>query len=264
MSPDPIRDRQLRLQGKTALITGASRGIGAAVARAFAREGAYVAALYYPSDTMRQLAESVVAGIRESGGEACAVAADVTRNDSVMAAVDEVVRKAGDIQILVNNAADQSRKPWLEITEDDWDRMLDVNVKGAWRCARAVYPCMRRLGRGKIIMVSSNTVQHGWPKSLHYVTSKAALVGFTRSLSRQLGSERICVNCIMPGAIVTEHELEMASDRAATDERIIRLQAVQRRGDPEDLNGLFVHLAAEESDFLTGQTIVIDGGWTYA
>src|SRR6185437_14055288 len=101
-------------------------------------------------------------------------------------------------------------------------------------------------------------------KSLHYVTSKAALVGFTRSLSRQVGGERICVNCVMPGAIVTEHELETASDRANTDERIIPLQAVQRRGDPEDLNGLFVHLAAEESDFLTGQTIVIDGGWTYA
>lgn len=253
-----------RLDGKVALITGASRGIGAATARAFSREGAYVAILAYPSDEMRQLADAVVAEIHGSGGRACAVPADVTKNDEVLAAVDAIVRQAGDIEILVNNAADQSRKPWLDITEADWDRMLDVNLKGTWRCVRAVYPCMQRIGRGKIITTSSNTVQHGWPKSLHYVSSKAALVGFTRSLSRQLGSERICVNCVMPGAILTEHELAVATDQAAVAERMAALQAVPRRGMPEDLSGLIVYLAAEESDFLTGQTIVIDGGWTYA
>jgi 3-oxoacyl-[acyl-carrier protein] reductase len=257
-------DRPPRLQGKTAIISGASRGIGAAVARAFASEGARIGLLHYPSAAMRELAEGVVTTIRKQGGDAWAVAVDVTSADSVAAGVDEVVHKVGDVEIFVSNAADQSRKPWLEITEADWDRMLDVNIKGAWRCVRAVYPCMRRLGRGKIIIVSSNTVQHGWPNSLHYVSSKAALVGFTRSLSRQVGPDGICVNCVMPGAILTEHELEMGADQTALAQRMAQLQAIPRRGRPDDLGGLFVHLAAPESDFLTGQTVVIDGGWTYA
>jgi 3-oxoacyl-[acyl-carrier protein] reductase len=151
----------------------------------------------------------------------------------------------------------------MEVEEADWDRMMAVNLKGTWLCCKAVYPGMVRLGGGRIIILSSNTVRHGWPLSIHYVASKAGLVGFARSLSRQVGQHNITVNTVLPGAIRTEYELENPSPPERQAE-LMRLQALPRRGVSEDVAGALLFLASEEGSFVTGQALVVDGGWTHS
>jgi 3-oxoacyl-[acyl-carrier protein] reductase len=260
MPPQPIVGG---LEGEVALVTGGWRGLGAAACRAFADQGALVAVNYPPgSAPARQGAVSLVDELRAAGAGAMAVEADVSDRKAVLSMVDLVASELGSVGILVANAAATARLAWTSIDEDEWDRVMRVNVSGTLFCAQAVYPAMRDRGRGKIITVSSVMVELGSANALHYVTSKAALVGLTRSLAREVGREGICVNCVMPGAIRTEQEEEMFPGEA---ERTARQQAVRqsvpRRGLAEDLAGAFVYLASPASDFVTGQVLVVDGGW---
>jgi 3-oxoacyl-[acyl-carrier protein] reductase len=178
--------------------------------------------------------------------------------------VKSVEAELGPIDILVLNAAALTRIDWMEIDEREWHRVMDVNVTGALLCSQAVYPAMRRAGHGKIITVSSVMFELGAERALHYVTSKAALIGFTRSLAREVGRFGICVNCVMPGAIKTESEEELYPDKSEliAQEQSLK-QSIPRRGIPEDLVGAFVYLGSPESDFVTGQVLVVDGGWVY-
>jgi 3-oxoacyl-[acyl-carrier protein] reductase len=251
----------MRLAGRVALITGASRGIGAAVAEGFAAEGAAVALNYLDIDRMRQLAEDRAAEIVGKGGRAVAVAADVSDPDEVAAMVATVRERLGPVDILVANAAASAKLPWDALTLDAWERVLAVNLTGTFLCARAVWPDMRSRGYGKIITVSSVMSELGLAGSLHYVTSKAGLLGFTRALAREVGPAGVRVNSVMPGAIRTEHEIETCADPEALALRAAERQSLPRRGLPEDLVGAFVFLAAEESDFITGQVLSVDGGW---
>jgi 3-oxoacyl-[acyl-carrier protein] reductase len=205
-----------------------------------------------------------VESITNGGGEAIAIRADVSLEEEVGLMVDETVKVFGGIDILVNNAAIDPRKLWYEISVKEWDMVMANNVRSQFICAKAVYPHMRKQKYGKIINVSSVTFFMGKTGYVHYVASKGAIIGFTRSLAREVGSDNITVNCITPGAVLTETEIEKVGSAAAQEEvgkTLLQLQAIPRRELADDIVGAFVFLASSDSDFTTGQTLNVDGGW---
>lgn len=250
----------MKLAGKTAIVTGAARSIGAAVAKRYAAEGAKVV---INDISHSEYAHQVVEEIKSRGGEAFFHQADVSREDEVQRMVKETAQRYGKIDILVNNAAIDPRKTWHEITGDDWDYVMGVNAKSQFLCAKAVFPYMKANNYGKIVNVSSVTFFTGQTNFLHYVTSKGAIIGFTRALAREVGQHRISVNCITPGAVQTETEVEKvgADGLVGIDEILAAKQSFSRRMNSADLEGAFVFLASPDSDFITGQTLNVDGGW---
>lgn len=252
-----------RLDGKVAFISGASWGIGAAVAKAYALEGASVVVSSYPEQQMEERADEVVKSITDSGGRAIRISADVTSREQIDQVVSEARDAFGDIDILVANAAYANRLPWHQISVEQWDRTLEVNVRGAFLCAQACYEGMLRKGGGSIIAVTSVTVNLGMAGMLDYVTSKAGLIGFTRALAREVGKEGIRVNAVMPGAIRTEQEVALGFDEDELIELSAERQCIPRRGFAEDLAGTFVYLASNDSSFVSGQVITVDGGWIH-
>lgn len=252
-----------QLTDRTALITGGSRGIGAAVARRYALEGARVVVNHHPESQMSRLALELVDELRSAGHDSLSVPADISDPAQVDEMMDTIHGSYGDVDILVANAAVFPHGPWADLSVEDWDRTFDVNVRGAFLCARAAHPGMLRRGGGSIITVSSVTVHLGSTDKLAYVATKGALIGFTRALAREIGQDGIRVNCVMPGAIKTEHELDMAYDREALEASAAEFQSIPRRGLADDLAGTFVYLASEDSAFVTGQVVAVDGGWVH-
>ncbi len=243
----------MRLSGKVAIVTGGARHIGAAYARRLAAEGAAVVI----ADILD--GEPVANEIRTNGGKALAVKADVSNENDTRNMTEESVKAFGRIDILVNNAAifiNIQRHPFYEISAEEWDRVSAVNIKGPFLCAKAVFSQMKQQRSGKIINISSSTAYWGTPMFLHYVASKAALVGMTRSLAREVGEFGICVNAIAPGLV--EHEGQNAPK--ALSELQLKERSIKRLQTPDDLMGTLVFLASSDSDFMTGQTIVVDGG----
>lgn len=253
-----------RLEGRVALVTGASRGIGAAVAERFADEGAAVALGHYPDDEMGSLAEAVARRIRAGGGAAITVGADVTDETAVTAMVRDVAASLGDVDVLVTNAGGGDRRAWHEITGETWDRVLAVNLRSTFLCAKAAYDGMRRKNGGAIVTVSSVMAHLGMPGSLPYVSAKAGIIGLTRGLAREVGAEGIRVNCVMPGGIRTEQEEEtFAGQEEELLAKMVKVQCLPRRGYAQDLAGTFVYLASDDSAFVTGQVVPVDGGWVH-
>lgn len=251
----------MKLQGKAALVTGGSRGIGKAVCLAYAKEGAKVAVNYVSSEAE---AAQVVETIRAEGGEAAAFQADVSDESQVNAMVASIGQLWGGVDILVNNAGYYPRAPWHEITGEQWDRVLAVNLKSCFLTAKAVFPHMKARGYGKIVNVSSVTFFSGQANFPHYVSSKGGIIGFTRALAREVGEHGITVNCLSPGAVLTEQELAdfpSEGERRETAEFLAKAQCLPRRELPSDVTGTFVFLASPDSDFMTGQTVNVDGGW---
>jgi 3-oxoacyl-[acyl-carrier protein] reductase len=250
----------LRLEGKVAIITGASRSIGAVIAKRYAHEGAKVVVNFRSNP---ELAQQVVNEIQEQGGEAFAFYADVSQEEDIRLMMEETVKRYGAVDILVNNAAMDPRKAWNEITAEDWDYIMGVNVRSQFLCAKAVFPLMKAQNYGKIINVSSVTFFTGQKGFLHYVASKGAIIGFTRALAREVGENNITVNCITPGAVYTETEAEKVGLEAsnAVGDVLAELQCFSRREMAADLEGAFLFLATADSDFITGQTLNVDGGW---
>lgn len=243
-----------------ALVTGASRGIGAAVARRLARDGMAVAVNSHPDAEMTALATRVIEQIREAGGDAMLVCADVSDPADVDRMVAECEHELGPVSALVLNAAATSGTPWDELPLEEWDRIMRVNLRGAFLCARRAFRTAPPYG-GAIVTVSSVLALTGAPNSLPYVTTKAGLIGFTRSLARELGPSEVRVNCVLPGAIRTEAELETYPDRDEADAQVLARQVIGRRGKAEDIANVVSFLVGPDSGFVTGQTVCADGGW---
>lgn len=243
----------MRLEGKVAIVTGAARHIGALYAKRLAAEGARVVI----ADILD--GERVVREIASAGGDAMALKIDVSKEEDTLRMAEKTVDKFGRIDILVNNAAiflGIKRRPFYEISAEEWDRVSAVNIKGPFLCAKAVFPQMKKQLSGKIINISSTTALQGTPLFLHYVASKAAVIGITRALARELGEYGICVNAIAPGLI---HHEGMNAPKEFTEFQL-KARSIQRLEAPEDLIGATIYLASPDSDFVTGQTIVVDGG----
>ncbi|RJR46250.1 MAG: 3-oxoacyl-ACP reductase FabG [Desulfobacteraceae bacterium] len=248
----------MRLGGKVAIVTGAAQGLGKAYAMRLAEEGAQIVA----ADILD--ASAVANEIISNGGKAIAVRTDVTNEKDTKEMARECIERFQRIHILVNNAAlfvALNKKPFFEISGEEWDRVLGVNLKGAFLCCKAVYPYMKQQGKGKIINVSSSTVFMGSPGFVHYVTSKGGIIAFTRSLARELGDAGISVNAVAPGLTVSDG---VQGNPTMYPEEALRLAAAgrcfKRNELPGDLTGTIVFLCSDESDFITGQTIVVDGG----
>jgi 3-oxoacyl-[acyl-carrier protein] reductase len=249
-----------RLTGRTALITGASRGIGAAVARAFATEGANVVLAHEPTPAMAALAEQLAEELRSTGAQAVAVEGDLADPTGPAEVVAGARAAFGQVNILVANAAASGRSPYQDISVAQWDLVHAVNTRGTWLLARAVRDDLIAT-RGCIINLTSVMVRTGQPWAVHYTASKAAILGMTRALARELGPHYVRVNAVMPGAIRTENEVELEGDPAVVAAEILPLQSIPRRGLAEDLTGAFVFLASDDASFITGQVINVDGGW---
>ena len=248
----------MRLKDKVIIVTGGGIGIGRAYATGLAREGARVVV----TDIQEEEAKKVACEIKQGGGEALALPVDVTSAEKTQAMADKTLQKYGRIDVLVNNAGLYSaikKKPFSEITAEEWDRVMAVNLKGLFLCVQAVYPAMKEQGKGKIINISSGTALGGTPFFLHYVTSKAGVIGFTRALARELGPDNICVNAITPGLTISSPQQEgVLTPEQLQDRR--RRRAFQRDQYPQDLVGTMIFLCSADSDFITGQTINVDGG----
>ncbi|MBN9002304.1 MAG: SDR family oxidoreductase, partial [Rhizobiales bacterium] len=239
------------------IVTGGARGIGATYASVLAANGATVVAcdVLPPDETVET--------IRKAGGEALGAVCDVTDSDAVEAFVRNIESNHGRIDILVNNAAifaNLALKPFIEIDDAEWDRVMAVNVRGSFACAKAVVPTMRRQSYGKIINIASGTVFKGAPLMLHYVASKGAIVAMTRSLARELGDAGVRVNCLAPGVTMSEGVVANNAWAGPIVANNIASRCLKREATPDDLTGALIFLASPESDFITGQTIVVDGG----
>ena len=249
------------LDGKVGIITGAAQGIGRAYALGCAAAGARIVV----ADV--QDGAATVAAVRAAGGEAVALRCDVSAPGDADAVVAETTARYGGLDFLVNNAAIYAGlRPgrFTDIDVDEWDRVMAVNVRGVFLCCRAAAPVMVGQRRGSIVNVSSGTVHMGVTGLLHYVTSKSALIGMTRSLARELGPRGVRVNALTPGLIGTEASAGILGglDGEVTA-AIVGSQAMARLEQPDDLVGTVVFLASDASSFMTGQTINVDGGWAH-
>ena len=243
-----------KLAGRVALVTGASRGIGAAIAGAFGREGAMVAVNYHRSEAR---AAEVVATIQAAGSQAIAVRADVSDGAAVRAMVERTVAAFGPVDVLVNNAGILNALPLDQMSEDVWDEMMATNLRSVFLCARAVLPAMLARGRGKIINVTSQVGQKGMPNHVHYAAAKAGVIGFTRALAREVGPRGVHVNAIAPGPIETEL-IGPITEEFRREKTVIF--ALRRLGLPDEVAPTAVFLASDDSNFYAGQTLCPNGG----
>jgi NAD(P)-dependent dehydrogenase (short-subunit alcohol dehydrogenase family) len=243
------------LSGKVAIVTGGAQGLGESYARALGAEGAAVAIFDLQIEKAKGVAGELTA--------AMALAVDVSDRSAVAAAVGRVKAELGRIDILVNNAAfastpESRTKPWYELPQADWERVLGVNLGGCFYCCAAVAPVMIAQGSGKIVNVASSVFWSPPPQLAHYVTSKAGIIGLTRALARELGGHGVTVNAIAPGFTRTEWTASVYP--AEHFERIAAGRALKRVEEREDLTGTMLYLCSAASDFVTGQVIVVDGG----
>jgi NAD(P)-dependent dehydrogenase (short-subunit alcohol dehydrogenase family) len=246
-----------QLEGRVAIVTGAAQGIGAAFARGLAREGAKIAIADLDSG------KSVVAEIERAGGKAIDVPTDVSKEDACNAMVRHAVEAFGRLDILVNNAAiftSVERKPFDQIPVAEWDAVMGVNVRGVWLGCKAAVPAMRKNKYGKIVSICTGRIFKGTPFFLHYDASKAAVLGITRSLAREVGADNICVNAIAPGSTMSENVRKRTNWMGGGQNATLASRAIKREETPEDLVGACLYLAGPDSDFVTGQTLVVDGG----
>ena len=247
------------LDGRVVIVTGGSGGIGIVASELMANRGAHVVLAELDGDR----AEIEAKRLSNQGLKVSAIQTDVANKQSVQTMVQKVTDQLGRIDGLVNNAAMFSRVPMsrvgsLEIPEAEWDKMMEINVKGVWNVCSSVAPVMKAQNYGKIVNISSGTALKGSPSRIHYVTSKAAVIGYTKSLAMEVGEHNVYVNCIAPGSTLAEEnptpEIIAVREKAAASRCIKRVQT------PEDLAGPIAFFIGPDSDFITGQTLVVDGG----
>jgi 3-oxoacyl-[acyl-carrier protein] reductase len=242
----------IELTDKVCVITGAGEGVGRGLVHGFLQRGAKVVA------GVRSLEKSatVVA-------PAWAVKLDVTNAEEVRSAVDAIIARYGRIDVWINNAGIYPRQPADELTMEDWRRILDTNLDGAWRCSEAIIPHLKRQQSGVIINVGSIVLRLGMSHLTHYLASKGGLVGLTRGLARDLGGFNIRVNCVHLGAVLTEGEVRLFPDQAAVLKSLEEKQALRGRLTPESVEPVFAFIASDDSRDVTGQCLTVDRGWTH-
>jgi NAD(P)-dependent dehydrogenase (short-subunit alcohol dehydrogenase family) len=253
-----VEEQGLRLKGKVALVTGAARGIGRGIAEVFAAEGAHVAV--NDVDHMAQ-AEAVANGLRANGTRAMSVQADVAKRADVEPMIERVWRELGPIDILVNNAGIETIVPFLELTDEQWTRLVDVNLRGAWLCSQVFCKRVTAAGRkGSIVNIGSIQAAKVLPGRTHYAPSKLGLEALTRNMSAEMTPQGIRVNCIHPGLIDTP-----MTEWVMKDPNILPLVLAQislgRAGEPREIGHVAAFFASDEASYLTGQSIFVDGGW---
>jgi NAD(P)-dependent dehydrogenase (short-subunit alcohol dehydrogenase family) len=251
-----------RLKGRVAIVTGGGRGIGKAIAKRLYQEKAEVVVCGTTEDVLKQAAAEIATEDREVLPIVC----DVSDASQIKAMVAKARKRFGKVDILVNNASvmlrhigvERAARPFYELDEADWDRVMAVNVKGMWLCAREIFPDMRAQNWGRIINISSDTVYMGRGNGLQYPTSKAAVVGLTRTLAFEVGQFGITVNAISPG--LTQSETIQEHDFKQMSAELAKASAIPRLEYPEDLVGTAAWLASDDAAFVTGQTISVSGG----
>jgi 3-oxoacyl-[acyl-carrier protein] reductase len=248
----------MSVAGKTAIVTGAATGIGRATAQLLAQRGANVVAAGLQPDKL----DETVAAIADAGGEAVAAHADISDQDQIAEVAARAQQAFGGADILVNNAAIYPLGPWHEIEPEQWDEVFGVNVRGYYLLARAVRPQMLARGGGAIVNVASVTFWTGMGLLAAYIASKGAVIGFTRALAREAGVEGIRVNAVAPGAFPTAASaIHADQDKLWRD--VMDAQSIKRRGEVEDVARAIAFFASDESSFVTGQTLLVDGGWMF-
>ena len=249
------------VEGRVVIVTGGGTGIGRAYAKHFAANGA----IPVIAEINGQAGSSVAVEIKANGGQALAVETDVADEGSVAKTIARAMDEFGRIDVLLNNAAIFStitRSRFEDISREDWTRVLDVNVIGSWICSKLVVPHMEAGEYGRIINISSSTVPVGLPLLMHYVTSKAAVVGMTRCMATELGERGITCNAILPG--MTESEVEYVGRTEASFSAVLNMQKLKRIEQADDLVGMALFLASPASGFMTGQSLLVDGGMAYS
>ncbi|MCW8832802.1 MAG: SDR family oxidoreductase [Colwellia sp.] len=247
----------MRLKDKVVVVTGGAQGLGRIFCEGLAQEGAKVIV----ADILST--ERTVNNILAAGGEAIGAHVDVSDDKSIAAMSALALKTWGTIDILVNNAAIYSSltfKSFLEIDCDEWDAVMRVNVRGCFQAAKGVVPIMKKQQSGKIINICSGAFYDGVPMFLHYVSSKGAVLGLTRALARELGDDNICVNAISPGLTESEGVSDHEQFSGPSTDHIVGMRAIKRRENPEDLLGALIFLSSDESSFVTGQSLLVDGG----
>ena len=248
----------MRLKGKRALITGASRGIGRGIAEVFADEGADVAVNFVSHP---EKADEVVKGIRAKGRKAIAVKGDVARRADVEPMFDKVWKELGPLDILVNNAGIETIVPFLDLTDEQWTRLVDVNLRGAWLCSQVF--CRRAIAekrKGSIVHIGSIQAAKVLPGRTHYAPTKLGLEALTRNMSAEMTPQGIRVNCVHPGLIDTDMTAWVMK---SPDILPLVLQQISlgRAGEPREIGTVTAFFASDEASYLTGQSIHVDGGW---
>lgn len=242
------------LKGKNALVTGSSRGIGRAIALELGRLGANVAVNYAGNEAK---AQEVVDELEKMGVQAIKIQADVTDEDAVNKMVKEVIQTFGSLEILVNNAGITRDNLLMRMKEEEFDEVINTNLKGAFLCTKAVVRQMMRQKYGRIINIASIVGISGNPGQANYVAAKAGLIGLTKSNAKELASRNILVNAVAPGFITTDMTDELTDEQK---EAIFRLIPLERFGEPEDVANVVGFLASDKAKYITGQTIHVDGG----
>lgn len=248
------------LSGKVAIVTGARRGIGRGIAFSLAQAGARVAVADLEAADAESVAEEIE---KQTGSAAIGLRCDVTEIGEVQEMVDRTIESLGGVDILVNNAGIAPMIPFEDLTEDQWEQTLAVNLKGQFFCSQSVVPVMKENEWGRIVniaSIASGQVGVGFPGVAHYCASKGGVTALTESLALELAPYGIRVNSVGPGIIETEMTNELLADEATRDNLLART-VIGRFGRPEDIGPLVVYLASEEADFVTGATFFIDGGW---
>lgn len=246
------------LKGKVAIVTGGNGGIGLGLASGLAKAGARVVVAARNAEKSK----SAVEDLKRLGSDALAIATDVSDEQSVAALVDETMRRCGRLDILINNAGIQIRRPAQELQIEEWWHILNTNLTSCLLCCRSAYPHMKAGGGGKIINVGSILSFMGAPLTPAYNASKGGILQLTRSLAVGWAPDKIHVNAVLPGFVATPHIGEMLKDVPGLQERVIGRTPVGRWGKPEDFEGIAVFLASSASDFMVGAGVVMDGGYS--